>query len=66
MNTIHEVEKAIQHFSQKELINFRAWFDEYEAKNWDDQFESDVKAGKLDKFADQALADFMSDKCKKL
>ncbi len=36
---------------------------EAEAKVWDKQFEEDVKAGKLDRFAEEALADFQAGKC---
>ena len=36
---------------------------EAEAEMWDRQFEEDVKAGKLDRFAKEALADFQAGKC---
>lgn len=35
-----------------------------EAEVWDKQFEADVKAGKLERFAKEALADFRAGKCK--
>ena len=34
-----------------------------EAEMWDKQFEADVKAGKLERFAKEALADFRAGKC---
>ena len=34
-----------------------------EAEVWDKQFEADVKAGKLERFAKEALADFRAGKC---
>ena len=34
-----------------------------EAKMWDKQFEEDAKAGKLERFAKDALADFRAGKC---
>ncbi len=37
-----------------------------EAKVWDKQFEKDVKAGKLDRFAEEALADFRAGKCEEI
>ncbi|MDE0398142.1 MAG: hypothetical protein OXL96_10080 [Candidatus Poribacteria bacterium] len=34
-----------------------------EAEVWDKQFEEDAKAGKLERFAKEALADFRAGKC---
>ena len=34
-----------------------------EAEMWDKQFEEDAKAGKLERFAKEALADFRAGKC---
>ncbi len=39
---------------------------EAEAEVWDKQFEEDVKAGKLDRFAEEALADFRAGKCEEI
>ena len=39
---------------------------EAEAEVWDKQFEKDVKAGKLDRFAEEALADFRAGKCEEI
>ena len=33
---------------------------------WDSQFEKDVKAGKLDELANQAIADFEAGKCREI
>ncbi len=33
---------------------------------WDKQFEEDVKAGKLDRFAEESLADFQAGKCEEI
>ena len=34
-----------------------------EAEVWDKQFEGDAKAGKLERFAEEALTDFRAGKC---
>jgi hypothetical protein len=39
---------------------------EAEAEVWDKQFEEDVKTGKLDRFAEEALADFRAGKCEEI
>ena len=66
MTTIEEIEKAITHLSREELVNFRAWYEEFEAKIWDEQFEKDVKAGKLDKLAEKTIKDLHEGKCTEL
>ena len=37
-----------------------------EAEVWDKQFEADVKAGKLERFAKEAFADFRAGKCEEI
>ncbi len=39
---------------------------EKQAEMWDKQFEDDVKTGKLDRFAEEALADFKTGRCKEI
>jgi len=46
--TITELEQAVTQLSEKELIRFREWFDEYYAEAWDKQIEEDAKSGRLD------------------
>ncbi len=64
--TIQEIEQAIKELSSDELARFRQWFDEFDAKVWDEQFEQDVKSGRLDKLSKQAVADFRAGKAKEL
>ncbi len=66
MTTIHEIEKAVSALPSNELEQFRKWFDEFDAKVWDKQFEDDVVSGKLDKIAENAIADFDKGKFKEL
>ena len=37
-----------------------------EAEVWDKQFEEDAKAGKLERFAEEALTDFRAGKCENI
>lgn len=55
MTTLEDIEKAVAKLNAKQLAEFRAWFDEFQARLFDEQIERDAKAGKLDKFAEQAL-----------
>lgn len=66
MNTVQEVEKAITRLPKDDLAILRKWFEEFEAKMWDNQFEEDVQSGKIEKLANDAIADFRAGKCKEL
>lgn len=66
MSSVREIEQAVSRLSLEDLGRFREWFYEFDAKVWDKQFERDAKAGKLDKIANQAIADFRTGKYKEL
>jgi len=53
--TLPELEKTISDLPAKDLSRFRAWFLEFDAKNWDEQIEDDMITGRLDRLADQAI-----------
>jgi hypothetical protein len=56
--SVQELETAVTELSPDELARFAKWFEEYQADEWDRQFEADVAAGKLDALGRQADADF--------
>lgn len=66
MSTIKEIENAVISLPQKELAKFQKWFEEFQAKVWDQQLEQDVKMGKLDKLAKKAEKEFRAGRCKEL
>ncbi len=55
MSKVEALEKKISGLSAEELSEFRRWFAEFDATQWDRQIERDVKAGRLDALADEAL-----------
>ncbi|HJT20756.1 MAG TPA: hypothetical protein VJ746_09810 [Nitrospira sp.] len=55
MSKVESIEAQIEKLSPDELAAFRRWYALFDAEVWDSQFESDVKAGKLDSLADKAL-----------
>jgi hypothetical protein len=57
MSKIETLEREIEKLSAEELASFRDWFANYDADAWDRQMEADVKAGKLDRLAAEALAE---------
>jgi hypothetical protein len=66
MSRISDLERQIQSLSADELASFRAWFAEFDAAAWDLQFETDVKAGKLDALGERAREAHAAGKSSKL
>jgi hypothetical protein len=64
--TINEIERAIAELPPDQLARFRKWFDEFDAKAWDAQFERDANSGKLDRVAGKAIAEHRAGKSKEL
>lgn len=62
MQTAQEIQVAVSKLSADEFARFREWFNRFDAEMWDRQFEEDVKSGKLDRYAEQAIADFRAGK----
>jgi len=58
MTKLEKIEESVAALSDAELKRFASWFADYQWERWDHQLEQHVEAGKLDKLADQALADF--------
>ena len=66
MNKVEAVEREVQSLSASELTAFRKWFREFDAAAWNRQIEEDVRAGKLDRLADEALQALKAGKCTEL
>ena len=66
MSKVEAIEEQIEKLSPDELTAFRRWYALFDAEAWDRQFEADVKAGKLDAFADIALRAHTSGQSKPL
>ncbi|MEM9273435.1 MAG: hypothetical protein AAGA80_10805 [Cyanobacteria bacterium P01_F01_bin.143] len=62
-SNLGEIELAVSQLSDEDLAKFRTWFAEFDAANWDNKFESDVKNGRLDALADKALQDLQKGNC---
>jgi hypothetical protein len=66
MTKVEDIEKAISALAPKELAKFRAWFEAFDAKRFDQRIERDARAGKLDRLAEEALADLKAGRVRDL
>jgi hypothetical protein len=66
MTKIETLEREVEKLTREELAAFREWFIEYDWQAWDRELEQDVAAGKLDKFAAEALEEFKRGKTKEI
>ena len=64
--TIEDIEKAVSKLPPDQLARFRAWFEEFEAARFDRKIERDATSGKLDRLADEAVADYRKGRAREL
>jgi hypothetical protein len=64
--TIEDIEQAVAKLAPDELAKFRAWFEAFDAERFDRKIERDIKAGRLDRLADEALAEFRAGRSREL
>lgn len=57
MNTIQEIERAIQALSPREVEELYAWLDEHLPHPFDTRVQTDLAAGRIDHAIQRALDD---------
>ena len=55
MTTIPEIQQAIMNLSEAEYAELCRWVVDQDWERWEREFDEDVKAGKLDTLAAEAL-----------
>ncbi len=55
MTTIPEIQQAIMNLSEADYTTLCRWVLDQDWERWEREFDEDVKAGKLDAFAADAL-----------
>jgi hypothetical protein len=63
MGTVQDIENAIRQLSPEDLTALRTWFAAFDAEQWDQQFEEDVAAGRLEYLAQEAIQDLQEGRC---
>jgi len=65
-NPVKDLENAFKLLSEDQLQNFRAWFERFDAKKWDEKIERDCASGKLDSLINKAIAEHKHGKTRQL
>jgi hypothetical protein len=55
MGNVESLQEQVQALSPDELAQFRSWFLDLDWADWDVKLDNDVRAGRLDALAEQAL-----------
>jgi hypothetical protein len=63
MTAIQQLEEAVRQLSPADRAEFRAWYAEFDAEEWDRQLEADVAAGRLDWLVEEARRDLREGRC---
>ena len=66
MTKLEKIEQEIASLDPKDVRKLADWLDEYKSDLWDRQIEADVKAGKLDKLAENALKEIAAGRVRPL
>lgn len=66
MGYVEKIESQVAALPEADLREFRTWFAEFDAAQWDTQFAADAISGKLEGLADEALRQFDNGQCKRL
>lgn len=59
---LEQLEKTISELPPDQFSIFREWFLAFDAGKWDEQLARDVEAGRLDRFADEAIGEHQAGK----
>ena len=64
--SVQELEAAVAKLKPDDLARFAAWFEDFQADEWDRQIEADAEAGKLDGLLAEAEADIAAGRVRPL
>jgi hypothetical protein len=62
--TLEQIESAILQLSPDEYQRLIEWFADLDYQRWDEQLEKDIACGKLEVFAQEAIAEFEAGHCR--
>ena len=63
MTSVQDIKAAIEQLATEQRAHFRAWFEAFDARQWDQQIEQELSFGRLDWLAGEALGDQAFGRC---
>jgi len=66
MTTVQDIQVAIEKLPEEDYDRLREWLSEREEKAWDQQIEEDSRSGNLDFLLNEAKADKVAGRLRKL
>ncbi len=66
MSSLEQIEAAILTLPSDEFQRLRQWFFDLDYRRWDEQLEQDIADGKLEAFAEEAIAEFKAGPCREI
>jgi len=66
MSEVEELETRVRNLPKEEFTKFRDWFFELENDLWDNQIQSDFRAGKFNKLIEKARKEFIQGEAREL
>ena len=66
VTTVEEIENAVAMLPLSDLAVFSAWFEAFEAEQFDKKIAGDADAGKLDGLAEAALAEYRAGQTRRI
>ncbi|AFY40918.1 hypothetical protein [Nostoc sp. PCC 7107] len=66
MSNLEQIEAAILSLPSDEFERLRLWFFNLDYERWDAQIEQDIEDGKLEAFAQEAIAEFEAGHCREI
>ena len=63
MTIVQAIEAAVEQLAPEQRAQFRAWYEAFDASEWDSQMKCDVESGHLDWLAEEALGDLAAGCC---
>jgi hypothetical protein len=65
-STLEQIEAAILTLPSDDFEKLKGWLLDLDYQRWDEQIEQDIAEGKLDAFADEAIAEFEAGNCREI
>jgi len=62
MSTVQEIERAIDQLPKRDVFILADWISSKVSNEWDQEIEEDIKAGRLDHLAQEAVSEFRAGK----